>query len=908
MHVHPSASVHRKRMRETVAACLPTDGDDAGGRVTMCPKEFCDPAAAPGQRCTFRFLTFNLANRYLEEIDGADPDVVFVSFPDQYLESVVKWVRRVAWISPASARPFAVRQVVLTFGDVATIVAEVRALIEEVAARHSGDMQTVLIYDDSRFPSDARTIFGLLTDVTVAGVRVPNPKKSFLGQSVAEPGGLRFGFMGAHFPITQLATRFGFSVERLPVRSCGIRSTVQSWEAWEDHIDYVGDYEEGGDDDDGDDDNDSDDDDDGDDDAGESVGCGSKAFQKVLKVLHAADSVVPGSDEDLFLEPCLQRLCRIVAATGAKIVLSSSWRLEEEALAEVRRQLERVGLELYDTTRRDSSFGYASRAEEILDWLREAEAVETCVVLDDLDLRLVGDGKRRPEVLYLPTFWFAAGGSAQVWSDSGDEVFATPTGELKDVAELKQSLRTLHGFPLCLQQLAYEGRSLDDSAQLDKPMDLHLTLASVPDDLNPSQKAEIASELVGYAARQSSAEVAARMLKGGVDKDLYDASSGSTALLAASGSNHIELVSLLLSSRASTELQDRGGNTALMLASGHGYDQVARLLVKAGAHKDLHGRAGDVSIIRACERRHLEVLLVLLKAGVSCDACDPETGNSALFIASYRGHSDIASVLLGAHADSDFQDPQGKTPLLVAAERGNLQAARVLLDAYAEADSCDNHGNTALILASDNGHIETVRLLMQRGADKEIRNQAGHDALTSAAMRGHVQIVRLLLTLRQIVGRRDYRDSTAMHAIDSSCCVVVDGKEGLRDVDVEAAVQALTGAGQVAALLAEGQPRDESSAWRLRWEAMESKSLGLQAQETAEEKEEAKGVQGEETLRWRLYKMEKAARQCTAWTELQADRLPSGALAGERHVKMTRPDWLCQATGVVDCRPLPCDC
>lgn len=113
----------------------------------------------------------------------------------------------------------------------------------------------------------------------------------------------------------------------------------------------------------------------------------SVIFLDVDGVLHAADSVVPGSDEDLFLEPCLQRLCRIVAATGAKIVLSSSWRLEEEALAEVRRQLERVGLELYDTTRRDSSFGYASRAEEILDWLREAEAVETCVVLDDLDLR-----------------------------------------------------------------------------------------------------------------------------------------------------------------------------------------------------------------------------------------------------------------------------------------------------------------------------------------------------------------------------------------------------------------------------------------------------------------------------------------------------------------------------------------
>ena len=32
-------------------------------------------------------------------------------------------------------------------------------------------------------------------------------------------------------------------------------------------------------------------------------------------------------------------------------------------------------------------------------------------------------------------------------------------------------------------------------------------------------------------------------------------------------------------------------------------------------------------------------------------------------------------------------------------------------------------------------------------------------------------------------------------------------------------------AGQVAALLAEGQPRDESSAWRLRWEDHDMGSL-----------------------------------------------------------------------------------
>ncbi|CAE7778668.1 slob1 [Symbiodinium sp. CCMP2456] len=183
-------------------------------------EEFCDPAAAPGQRYTFRFLTFNLANsQQLESshalqglggqslqqslsssLDGSDADVVFVSFPESCMD--------VASLGEQLATCFPCRQLRAQSAaqeSIQTKGTKVRALIEEVAARHSGDMQTVLIYDDSRFPNDARAIFGLLTDVTVAGVRVPNPKKSFLGQSIAEPGGLRLGFMGAHFPITQLA-------------------------------------------------------------------------------------------------------------------------------------------------------------------------------------------------------------------------------------------------------------------------------------------------------------------------------------------------------------------------------------------------------------------------------------------------------------------------------------------------------------------------------------------------------------------------------------------------------------------------------------------------------------------------------------------------------------------------------
>ncbi|CAE7240994.1 slob1 [Symbiodinium natans] len=189
--------------------------------MAMSVEDFCDTSATPGRHYRFRFLTFNLANSQqlqssdaiqglfgqpLERSlasplsDGSDPDAIFVSFPESCLD-IASLSEQLGTIFPrcrlqAQSAAAESKQTKST---------KVRALIEEVAARHSGDMQTLLIHDDARFQEDAATIFGLLTDVTVAGVRVPNPKKSFVGQGVAESGGARFGFIGAHFPITQLA-------------------------------------------------------------------------------------------------------------------------------------------------------------------------------------------------------------------------------------------------------------------------------------------------------------------------------------------------------------------------------------------------------------------------------------------------------------------------------------------------------------------------------------------------------------------------------------------------------------------------------------------------------------------------------------------------------------------------------
>ncbi|CAE8629267.1 unnamed protein product, partial [Polarella glacialis] len=114
-------------------------------------------------------------------------------------------------------------------------------------------------------------------------------------------------------------------------------------------------------------------------------------FLDVDGVLHSADAVpggscLPAAAESLFLPQCLERLKRIVDETGSVIVLSSTWRLDLESLAEVGHRLASWDLVISDVT---SSSGHSSRAGEVAEWLLRPghrERLLSFVVLDDLDL------------------------------------------------------------------------------------------------------------------------------------------------------------------------------------------------------------------------------------------------------------------------------------------------------------------------------------------------------------------------------------------------------------------------------------------------------------------------------------------------------------------------------------------
>ena len=107
-------------------------------------------------------------------------------------------------------------------------------------------------------------------------------------------------------------------------------------------------------------------------------------FLDIDGVLHPATA---GTDRQ-FSPNCLRALRTIVGATGAALILSSSWQSSQAAAEVVDEELARWGLPRCSgrTSAGPTGVGAAARAGEILAWLAAKTEVEVWVALDDLPL------------------------------------------------------------------------------------------------------------------------------------------------------------------------------------------------------------------------------------------------------------------------------------------------------------------------------------------------------------------------------------------------------------------------------------------------------------------------------------------------------------------------------------------
>lgn len=183
------------------------------------------------------------------------------------------------------------------------------------------------------------------------------------------------------------------------------------------------------------------------------------------------------------------------------------------------------------------------------------------------------------------------------------------------------------------------------------------------------------------AAQEDDLETLTSLIAG-MDVNLRDKRSGTTALEHAVRNANREMVQLLLSAGANVNAKDTSGETVLMMLDDDATSDLVWDLINAGATVNVKDEAGNTALLQASTANNLEAVKTLIDAGAEVNA----------------------------------KNKEGRTALLQAASEGYVNIVRTLVLAGADIDATDKDAMNALALATANDHLPVVRFLKSKGA------------------------------------------------------------------------------------------------------------------------------------------------------------------------------------------------
>ena len=265
---------------------------------------------------------------------------------------------------------------------------------------------------------------------------------------------------------------------------------------------------------------------------------------------------------------------------------------------------------------------------------------------------------------------------------------------------------------------------------------------------------------------------------------------GGTPLIFASFKGYLDIVQILLQTKAKPDIQSKNGATAILLAARKGHYKIVQQLLDCGANPNISNRDGMTSLhvvilLSGIKQRDLKFdpihsilcevvdlancedylkIIQLLIAQPSILVNESVGGYTSLHLASIYGCTDAVELLLQVGADpnvqthrvetgnnnylsllpsnmllqpqlkaflllNDFQTIIGLTALMYASENGHSEIVQLLLNAKAKPDLQTDSGETALYLAAKKGYPDIVQLLLEYGADPNISNRYGFTAI-----------------------------------------------------------------------------------------------------------------------------------------------------------------------------------
>ncbi len=212
--------------------------------------------------------------------------------------------------------------------------------------------------------------------------------------------------------------------------------------------------------------------------------------------------------------------------------------------------------------------------------------------------------------------------------------------------------------------------------------------------------------------------------------------------------DHVDIIRLLLSAGIDLNIREHESkSTALHFAAMYGHTEICALLIEYG--KDVYTKdyRGMTPLHEACSEtrrnawpkriRNLiegksswyHVAKMLMDAGADVEA-RTEVGLTPLFIAAWLGSAEMVSLLITYNVDLLSCGPKKNS---VLHEVHCLESMKLLISAGAVIDSRNELDQTPLMLLSAREHsVELIECLIDHGADVNARDLNGRTALDYA--------------------------------------------------------------------------------------------------------------------------------------------------------------------------------
>ena len=140
-----------------------------------------------------------------------------------------------------------------------------------------------------------------------------------------------------------------------------------------------------------------------------------------------------------------------------------------------------------------------------------------------------------------------------------------------------------------------------------------------------------------------------------------------------------------------------------------------------------------------------------MEEGASVEDRD-DSGRTALVVAAYENHLEVARKLIEAGADANVKDDTEQSAYLISTSEvgDDPRLLRLTLENGADVESLDSYNGTGLIRASERGYAEIVKELLNTDIDVDHVNNLEWTALLEAIILGdggsqHTGVVRLLV-------------------------------------------------------------------------------------------------------------------------------------------------------------------